>query len=56
MGKLGGRKRKELRPDVVDDVRRLTERGFGRDYIAEKLGISARQVRNQRGKLAGTEP
>jgi transcriptional regulator with XRE-family HTH domain len=43
-----GRPRTELQPEVVTEVRRLTEKGFGRASIAAKLGISEYQVRNAR--------
>jgi hypothetical protein len=55
VGLLGGAPRTELPPAVVAEVHRLTDLRYGRDYIAARLGISPRQVRNAR-KLAGTEP
>jgi hypothetical protein len=43
-----GRPQTELPPDVVAEVKRLTEKGFGRTHIATRLTISERQVRNAR--------
>ncbi len=47
-GPSGGHPWAELPADVVAEVHRLTERGFGRGCIAQRLGISERQVRNAR--------
>ncbi len=50
--KATGRRPAELPPEVLAEVGRLTAQGFGRPWIAERLGISERQVRNARSLLA----